>query len=77
MNYIVYITLILAIVYRIMKYDSFFSKNIIKIKISKKVIKINIEVFLFLLSALLVFGNIKIFDTIIIVLFINNSFDIF
>ena len=67
--YIVYILLICALIYRILKYPTFFNKRDISIKISKKMnLKIKIEIFLFLFSILIVFGNIKILDIVIIVL---------
>ena len=53
MNYLVYIVLICAAIYRVLKYSTFFRKNVVSIKISKKMsLLISIEVFLFLLSVL-------------------------
>ena len=66
--YLVYIVLVLALCYRLIKYSTFFSKNIVQIKIGRSFIIINAQILLFILSVLVVFGNIKILDTVIVIL---------
>ena len=73
--YIAYIVLVLLLVYRVRKHASFFIKKN-SLKINKLNFKVDNNVFLFLISIGIIFGNIKIFDfTIgILLLLITSTF---
>ncbi len=68
--YLLIIFITFALIYRILKYHTFFKKRISSFEINKLIIKVDNHLFMFIFFSTVLFYSIEIFDKLILFVFI-------